>query len=178
MRGFGEAGLAIDDEWRGLETVWVARTASIALVRCPVSGFVTTKNRALAGAQPIRNACLALRLLAKPDRPDLVGIQVLWILDKGDLPLYYPLPKILASDATAKQVLSNMGDNDCILDTNWRDMSAFALFEPSIKVLRSYVANIYERDEDTIVLKAILRRHTWMESHRTEKELLIPALEL
>ena len=50
--------------------------------------------------------------------------------------------------------------HECILDTTWRELSAFSTFEPSIKVFRSTSAESYEmyqNDPDVIILTGVIR---------------------
>ena len=50
-----------------------------------------------------------------------------------------------------------MPEHELVLVATWREMPGFALFEPSIKVLRGGAA--LDDDKDTVVVSAIMRKH-------------------
>jgi hypothetical protein len=157
MRAFGDAGCVPEDDPQvpGLQIAFVARSAIISKVRAPCFGFLTTRNR--GSSSPIRNAFLALRLVHMHDKPDIVAVEGVWLLDKGDFAEYYGdiLRDMCATDPSTKETF----DNELIVDANWRDMGGFAQFEPSIKVLRVAGA---DADGDAVgPLAAIFRKNPY-----------------
>ena len=76
----------------------------------------------------------------------------------------YPIGNVPKKDRKCAQTHKAMAPHECILDTTWRELSAFSTFEPSIKVFRSTSAESYEmyqNDPDVIILTGVIRGKTW-----------------
>lgn len=190
VRGFGEAGfMDADDDLHGLQSVLVARTSSMAKVWAPCFGFLTTTNRKRGGGKAERGAFFCLQILCSADRPDAMIVRGMWIIDKPDLAKFYDVNGILAGHDSSRKVFERMRDDECLLDTNWRDTGGFAEFEPGMAVKRSggkprlalslhnpiAAQSLCERmrtdrgdDLDTIILTAIMRRHKYGKALKKE----------
>ncbi|KAL1515181.1 hypothetical protein AB1Y20_004242 [Prymnesium parvum] len=166
VRGFGEAGfMDADDDLHGLQSVLVARTSSMAKVWAPCFGFLTTTNRKRGGGKAERGAFFCLQILCSADRPDAMIVRGMWIIDKPDLAKFYDVNGILAGHDSSRKVFERMRDDECLLDTNWRDTGGFAEFEPGMAVKRSGDRG---DDLDTIILTAIMRRHKYGKALKKE----------
>ena len=59
----------------------------------------------------------------------------------------------------SKKVYKELADDELVIDTNFPQLHGFALFEPSIKVLRAGAA--LGADEDVVKVSSILVRDAW-----------------
>ena len=165
-RAMGDAGRMPHGhkEVAGLQIAYVARDALTAHLRCPVFGRVTTLNRKKGGGKAERGAALVHNIFHVPERPDIMALAITWLVGKDELPKYYPFPQFPQGDpAFTDKAYKAMASHECILDTTWRELSAFSTFEPSIKVFRSTSAESYEmyqNDPDVIILTGVIRGET------------------
>ena len=139
MRAEGHAGLVPPQhslKIGGLQIAVVARTASIYKVRAPRFGHMSVLNKS-SDKQPTRGKCIVLALLHVPARPDIVMVIFVWVVDKADLSKFYPMNLISAADpGVSKKNFKAMKEHEHTIVVTWSQPGAFALFEPSIKVLR------------------------------------------
>ena len=160
MIGIGNAGIvpASDEEFGGLMCVYAARTAAITKVRGPCFGHLTVRNK---GGIPYRGAFFLIKLMHMPGKPDTVAIYGCWLLDKGDMESgkWYDLDGILRGDEASRKAWQQMDDDECILVVDYPEVAGFALFEPSIRVVRQ--GHDLPDDPDAIKVGTILRRHPW-----------------
>jgi hypothetical protein len=165
-RAMGDAGrMPVDHkEVAGLQIAYVARDALTAHLRCPVFGRITTLNRKRGGGKPERGAALVHNIFHVPERPDIMALAITWLIGRDELPKYYPFPQFPQGDPEfTGKAYKAMAPHECILDTTWRELSAFSTFEPSIKVFRSTSAESYEmyqNDPDVIILTGVIRGET------------------
>ena len=165
-RAMGDAGrMPVDHkEVAGLQIAYVARDALTAHLRCPVFGRITTLNRKRGGGKPERGAALVHNIFHVPERPDIMALAITWLIGRDELPKYYPFPQFPQGDPEfTGKAYKAMAPHECILDTTWRELSAFSTFEPSIKVFRSTSAESYEmyqNDPDVIILTGVSRGET------------------
>ena len=173
-RAMGDAGRMPDDhkEVAGLQIAYVARDALTAHLRCPVFGRITTLNRKRGGGKPERGAALVHNIFHVPERPDIMALAITWLIGRDELPKYYPFPQFPQGDPEfTGKAYKAMAPHECILDTTWRELSAFSTFEPSIKVFRSTSAESYEmyqNDPDVIILTSSWVSSSMMFSPRTQ----------
>ena len=176
----GDAGRMPDDhkEVAGLQIAYVARDALTAHLRCPVFGRITTLNRKRGGGKPERGAALVHNIFHVPERPDIMALAITWLIGRDELPKYYPFPQFPQGDPEfTGKAYKAMAPHECILDTTWRELSAFSTFEPSIKVFRSTSAESYEmyqNDPDVIILTGVIRGKTWTTPASPTRPLVLP----
>lgn len=162
MIGIGNAGTVptTDTEFGGLQCVYAARTAAITKVRGPCFGHLTVTNK---GGVPYRGAFFLVKLMHVPEKPDRVAIYGCWLLDRGDMESskWYDLKGILRGDIqrVEARVAGDGRRRVHPLAVDYTEVAGFALFEPSIRVVRQ--GSDLTDDRDAIKVGTILRRHPW-----------------
>jgi hypothetical protein len=165
MLAEGDAGRVADDhpELAGLQMATAARTAAIEKVRPPCFGYMTVQNKKNEKkgwlGEKERGAALLLALLHEPGRPHLVLMVFVWLGDKSDLLKYFDMKNIVASDRKLTGINFSKMAHECVALPTWSEHGAFALFEPTIKVLRSSAGD--NDDPETITLKYVMIKHAW-----------------
>ena len=113
----------------GLTIAYTAQTAVIQKARTPCFGMMHTKLRGEGGRVAERNLFLAVQLLHKPLKPDIVLVRGKHTLPRCNFSCYYDEAGIRAGDPASGAVLDSLDDDDRILCLDWNDYGGFKFFE-------------------------------------------------